>query len=191
MTSTSPETARKGIVLAGGTGTRLHPLTVCMSTELLPVYDKPMIYYPLSCLLLAGIREILIITKPQDAPHFFRLLGDGSQWGVSLHYAAQPTPGGIAQAFTVGRAFLGKSPCALILGDNIFYGDGIGDLLELANARKQGAPVFAYWVQDPERYGVVEFDRHGQIAHIREKPTKPQSNYAVTGLYFYDNHVVD
>ena len=184
-------TLRKGIILAGGSGSRLHPATLAISKQLLPVYDKPMIYYPLSTLMLAGIRDVLIISTPQDTPRFEQLLGDGSQWGMNLQYAVQASPDGLAQAFLIGEDFIGNHPSALVLGDNLFYGHDFVNLLSSADSRANGATIFAYHVQDPERYGVVAFDKAGKVSSIEEKPAKPRSNFAVTGLYFYDNQIVD
>ena len=191
MTTASQPSTTKGIILAGGSGTRLHPLTLATSKQLLPVYDKPMVYYPLSCLMLAGIRDVLVISTPHDLPQFERLLKDGSQWGMNFQYAAQPKPEGLAQAFIIGRQFVGKVSVALVLGDNIFYGQGFQKLLAQASTQSRGATIFGYQVRDPHRYGVVEFDTDGRVVSLEEKPKQPKSNYAIPGLYFYDNQVVD
>ena len=182
---------KKGIILAGGSGTRLYPLTHVISKQLMPLYDKPMIYYPLSTLMLAGIRDVLIITTPEDQPLFESLFKDGNQWGIKISYAKQPYPGGLAQAFIIGKSFVGKDGVCLILGDNVFYGDSLVRLMQKACKRKKGATVFGYWVKDPENYGVAEFNSKGNVIKLAEKPKKPKSNYAITGLYFYDNQVLD
>jgi glucose-1-phosphate thymidylyltransferase len=187
----SQSSKRRGIILAGGSGTRLYPATTVVSKQLLPVYDKPMIYYPLSCLMLAGIRDILVISTPQDTPRFSELLGDGHQWGLNLSYATQPSPDGLAQAFIIGKDFIGNSDCTLILGDNIFYGHSLVSLLREASNESSGASIFAYHVNDPQRYGVVDFDKHGKVTDIEEKPLHPKSNFAITGLYFFDKDVSD